>query len=173
MSSPNTVMRPESGLMSPSASFRIRLLPEPATPNIAFVSPRGRWKEIPRNTSLLPKASDTSSNTMAGAELSFAVIASESRGRTGVDMRLLIRKRSHQEASDDQVHREDQNRGRYHRLRSGLAYALRSAARIHSVEAAYGGDDETENYWLDQSHKYILKHKGLPGVVPVLPGVEF
>ena len=91
----------------------------------------------------------------------------------GADMGLLIRKRSHQETSDDQVHREDQNRRRHHRLRSGRAHALGSAARIHSVEAAYGGDDETENYRLDQSHKYILKHQSLPGIVPVLPGIEF
>ena len=38
---PRTVIRPESGANSPSVSFKMVLLPEPATPKRALVSPKG------------------------------------------------------------------------------------------------------------------------------------
>ena len=95
--------------MSPSDNFRIRLLPEPATPKIALVSPRGSRKETPRSTSLSAKDSTTSSKTMTGAELSLVGEVAESSGKVGADMRSAIRKRGHQEASDNQVHCQDQN----------------------------------------------------------------
>ena len=41
ISSSSTVMRPESGFSNPSASFRIRVFPVPATPIRILVSPRG------------------------------------------------------------------------------------------------------------------------------------
>src|ERR1700693_259167 len=151
-------MRPESGLMSPSASFRMRLLPDPATPNTAFVSPRGRWKETPRRTSLSSKAIATSSKIMAGAASSFVLATEKSSGKVGVDMGSAIGKRGHQEASDDQVHGEDKNGSRNHRLRSRAAHPLGSSARVHAIKAAYGGDDKAENNGLDQSHEHVLKH---------------
>src|SRR3984885_7761337 len=142
-------MRPESGLMRPRASFRMRLLPDPATPNTAFVSPRGRWKETPRRTSLSSKAMATSSKIMAGAGSSSVFATEESGGRGGVDMGSVIGKRGHQEPGDDQVHGEDKNGSRYHRLRSRAAHTLGSSARVHTIKAAYGGDDEAENNGLD------------------------
>src|SRR5271166_4667535 len=108
-SSPRTTMRPESGRMSPSASFRIRLLPDPATPNTDLVSTRGRWKETPLRTSFYPKDMTTSSKTMTGAEISTVVAVAESSGKVGADIGSAIRKRGHQETCDDQVHRQDQN----------------------------------------------------------------
>src|SRR6202041_3864187 len=114
-------MRPESGLMSPSASFRMRLLPDPATPNTDLVSPRGRREGTPPSTSLSSKAMATSSKTMAGAESSFVVATEESRGRVGVDMGSAIGKRGPQEPRDDQVHGEDQKRSRHHPLRGRTA----------------------------------------------------
>src|ERR1700692_3709280 len=100
-------MRPESGRINPSTNFSIRLFPEPATPNRALVSPLARRKETPRSTSLSAKASATSSNTIIGAESSFAVTAAESSGKAGVDMRSAVGKNSHQQSSDEKI--EHQN----------------------------------------------------------------
>src|ERR1700690_393752 len=101
MSCPRTMMRPESGRMRPSANFKIRLLPEPATPKIAFVSPRGSWKETPRNTSLSAKESATSSKRMTGEELFLVGEAAESSGKVGADMESMLRKRGHEETCND------------------------------------------------------------------------
>src|SRR5580658_9093671 len=107
-------MRPESGGMSPRASLRIRLLPEPATPNSALVSPRARRKEIPRSTSLPPKESFTSSNTMANAEFSPVAGAAESSGKVGANIYLclVISEHGHQEPSEEQIPCQDQDRSR-------------------------------------------------------------
>src|SRR3984885_1044654 len=169
---PSTTMRPESGRISPIASFRIRLFPEPATPNSALVSPRARRKEIPRSTSFSPKDILTSSNTMAGIASSVAVTAAESRGSVGADIKLVVSQGGHQKPRKEQIHGQDQNRSRDHGLGGGAAHALSSAARVHAVEAADGRDDKAEQHRLEQTHKHILKHQRFPGVVPVLPCVE-
>ena len=48
-------MRPESGFINPSASFRMVLLPEPATPKSALVSPCGSRNEMSSSTCLVVK----------------------------------------------------------------------------------------------------------------------
>src|ERR1700732_1450863 len=100
-------MRPESGRISPSTSFRIRLLPDPATPNSALVSPRARRKETPRSTSFSAKARATSSKTTAGAESSCVVGTAESSGKVGADMVSVEREHGHQESRQEQIHRQD------------------------------------------------------------------
>src|ERR1700683_3539973 len=104
------MMRPASGRINPSASFKIRLLPEPATPNTALVSPRFRRKEISRSTSFSAKETATSSNTMTGADCSAVVTAAESSGKVGVDMRLMEREHSHEESSHEKVEHQNQHR---------------------------------------------------------------
>src|ERR1700722_1316010 len=114
--------RPESGRISPMARFRIRLLPEPATPNKALVSPRARAKEIPRSTLFSPKASATFSKTMTGAELSSVSRAAESSGKVGADISLVVREYSHQEAGKEKISSQDEDGCRNHRLRGGAAH---------------------------------------------------
>src|ERR671922_478840 len=58
-------MCPRSGFSSANVSFRMVLLPAPATPKIALVSPRASRKEIPLRTWLLSKLMATSSKTTA------------------------------------------------------------------------------------------------------------
>src|SRR5258707_5978063 len=58
-------MRPLSGLSSPRQSFRIVLLPEPATPRITLVSPRLSSKETPSRTGTSSKPRTTSSKMIA------------------------------------------------------------------------------------------------------------
>jgi len=95
MSLPRTVMRPESDLSSPRANLRRTLLPAPATPNSAFVSPKGSRKETPRNTSFSSKDRWTSSNTMANPECSCVVAKRVSRGKAGADIGLAVRQQIH------------------------------------------------------------------------------
>src|ERR1700722_17305531 len=104
---PSEVIRPESGLISPIASFRMVLLPAPATPNNALVSPNGRRNETPRSTLFSSNASSTFSNSMANAEDSRVAEAAESSGRVCADMRLLERQHVHQELSDKQIQHDD------------------------------------------------------------------
>src|ERR1019366_1380685 len=114
----------------------------------------------------------TSWNSMAWGDDSWLVVEAESRGKVGADMRLVIRQHVHQELRDKQVDHDDQNRGGHYGLRGGPAYSLRASAGRHSIEATRGGDDEAEQERLDQPHEDILKHQRLPGVAPVLAGVE-
>src|SRR5207302_7907226 len=77
-------MCPLSGFTSPIAILRIVLLPDPATPKIALVSPRGSWKEIPSRTILSSNEMETSSNTMAAPDGCSAVAAGTWGGGGGV-----------------------------------------------------------------------------------------
>src|SRR5712691_6586739 len=158
--------------MSPMTSFRIRLFPEPATPNKALVSPLARWKETPRRTSLSANPNRTSSSTTTGEESSFAVTEVESRGKVGADIGLTIGKHGHEKSSHEKVEDQNQHGRSNHGLRSGAAHSLGSAARVHSVETAYGSNDETKQDRLHQSHENILKHQALPCVRPILPGIQ-
>ena len=66
----------------------IVLLPEPATPNSALVSPNGSWNETPRSTSLSSNARCTSSKTIAEPDGRLHRGGERDRGaETGVDMR--------------------------------------------------------------------------------------
>ena len=90
-------MCPLSGFTSPIAILRIVLLPDPATPKIALVSPRGSWKEIPSRTILSSNEMETSSNTMAAPDGCSAVATGTWSGREGVaivqDPRITIKNR--------------------------------------------------------------------------------
>src|SRR6267154_5734009 len=151
ISCPSTRMRPASGRMSPMTSFKIRLFPDPATPNKALVSPRARWKETPRKTSFPAKPSRTSSSTTTGERSSFAVSEAESRGNVGADIGLTIGKHGHEESCYEKVEDQNQHGRSNHGLRGGTTHALGSAARVHSIETAYGRDDETKQNRLHQS----------------------
>src|ERR1700684_2713889 len=109
---------------------------------------------------------------MAWAGASRVVVEAESRGKGGADMRLFEGQHIHQGLSDKQVYDDDQNRGAHDRLRGGAASALSPSAGGHAVEAAHRGDDEAEQDRLYQSHEDILKHQRLPGIAPILAGVE-
>src|SRR6266567_2642304 len=149
---PSTVIVPESGANSPSASFRIVLLPDPATPKSAFVSPKGRWNDTPRRTSLSSNERRTSSNTIAEPDGLSVTAATRSMGRVGVDMRflvvllavLLIRQHRDQQLGDKEISNQNEHGRGHHRLRRRPAHALRAAARRHAVVTANRGDDETE-----------------------------
>ena len=79
-------MRPESGFINPSASLRIVLLPEPATPKMALVSPCGRRKEMSSSTTLSSNARVTFSKRMASLPCCFAAGAGMSSGSVGADI---------------------------------------------------------------------------------------
>src|SRR5450631_4017961 len=141
---PSTVMRPESGASSPSASFRIVLLPDPATPNRALVSPKGRWNDTPRRTSFSSNDRCTSSNTMAEPDGRSLTAFARSMGKVGVDIRLLVREQRDQQLRDKEVGDQDKHGSGHHRLRRGPANALRAAARGHAVVTTDRRDDEAE-----------------------------
>src|ERR1700722_19049477 len=107
-------MRPESGRISPIASFKIRLFPEPATPKRALVSPLARRKETPRRTSFSPKPSATSSNTTAGEVSSVVITAAESSGKVGADMRLPVGKYGHQQTRDEKIEKKNYHEKGHH-----------------------------------------------------------
>src|SRR5579862_2036445 len=171
-SSPCTVIRPESGLNKPSASLRIVLLPAPATPNSALVSPTASLNDTPRKTSFSPKLNQTSSNSMEKPEPSWTAVARESIGMVGTDMPLLIRQDAHQELRGKEIDDNDHHRCRDHGLRGRAADALGSSPRRHSVKTTHRRNDEAEKHRLDQAHKNILKHQRLPRVIPILACVE-
>src|SRR4051812_16494464 len=152
-SSPNTVMRPASGLSNPSTSLRIVLLPDPATPNSAFVSPTGSLNEIPRRTSVSSKASETSSNSTEKSVCSLPSGVDESRGKGGETIGSLVRKYVHQELRGEEVHHDNQHRRRDHGLCRRAPHTLRSPTRRHSIKTSYGRNDETEKQGLQESHE--------------------
>src|SRR5713226_6318538 len=79
-------MRPASGLSRPSASFRIVLLPDPAMPKIALVSPWASRKEMPFSTSLSSNCRTTSSNATASPAGSLLPAIVVPEGKVGVAM---------------------------------------------------------------------------------------
>src|SRR5215469_13783894 len=143
-SSFSTIVRPESGLRRPRASFRIVLLPEPATPNTALVSPIGTLKDTPRSTSFCPKLIQTSSKTMANPEFCRSSAGGESRDRGGVAMGSLIGKHVHEELSGEKIHHDDQHRGSHHSLRGCTADTLCPAPGRHAVKTSDGRDNKAE-----------------------------
>src|SRR5579871_3729165 len=159
-------MRPRSGFRSPRASFRIVLLPEPATPNKALVSPRGKRKEMPSSTTCSSKAMATSSKTMTSWEGSSRATSRIAAGSVGVAMRLRSQ-HSHQEAGHEHVDRDDQDHGCHHGFGGGAAHALGPALGGESVIAAHSRHDKSEDDRLRQPHEYIGEHQRLPGVAPV------
>src|SRR5580698_2699184 len=67
------------------------------------------------------------------------------------------------EPADHKVHKDDEHRGDHHRLGSGTAHTLGATARVHAVETANAGNNETENNRLHQALKNIRIAQRLVG----------
>src|SRR5580658_6173264 len=165
ISSPNTVMVPESGRISPLASLSRTLLPLPAGPNKMRVSPGKTLNEIFSRTFLPSNPMETSSKTRTGCDGSSWT--AEVVGWGAVTISSAAEDSDH-ELADDQVNRDDEHRRNHHRLRRGSAHTLGAAARGHPVIAADAGDDETENNRLDQALNDIGIAQCLVGGVEIL-----
>src|SRR6516165_131121 len=159
-------MWPRSGFTKPIASFRIVLFHDPAVPNKALASPRGKRKEMPSRTTWSSKAIATSSKTITSWDGSCLASSSVAAGRVGVTMRLRPQ-HGHQEAGHEHVDGNDQDHGRDHRLGGRPSHTLCSALGGKAVVAADGCDDVSEYDRLRQPHKHIGEHQRLPGVAPV------
>ena len=59
------------------------------------------------------------------------------------------------EPADDKVDEDDEHRGDDHRLGGRAAHTLGTAARVHAIETADAGNDETKNNWLYQALQNI------------------
>src|ERR1700747_2990031 len=119
-------MRPLSGLSRPRQSFRIVLLPEPATPMITLVSPRFSSKETPFSRAMSSKPIETSSKIIALWTVSMARSkARASKGRSSNGGMVLssagIRSaQGDEELSQDGIDRQNNDGGPNHGL-SGRA----------------------------------------------------
>src|ERR1700686_5580261 len=109
---------------------------------------------------------------MAWTAESWALVETASRGKVGAFMRLFVRQDVHQELRHKQIGHDDQNRRGHNRLRRRSADPLRASAGRHAIVTTYRGNDEPEQQRLDQPHEYVLKHQRLPGIAPILAGVE-
>src|SRR5581483_3012885 len=167
-------MRPESGFMSPRASFRIVLLPEPATPKMALVSPRYSWNEMPSSTCLSSNAMDTSSNWIVMADCGPAVLTgcSETAGGLTICAGGSLAEYCHRKPGHKKVHSDDQDRRGHDRLGGGATDSLGAAARRDPVVTADGCDDKAEQDRLGQAHEDVLENQDLPGGAPVLVRVH-
>src|ERR1700722_20127595 len=150
ISSPNTVMVPESGRIKPLASLSSTLLPLPAGPSRMRVSPGATVSETFSRTDLPSNPIDTSSKIRTGcAGSSWVVVAA---GWDAVTISSAAKDANH-ELADDQVNRNDEHRGNDHCLGGGAADTLGAAAGVHTVVAADAGDDEAEHNRLYQTLK--------------------
>src|SRR6266852_3084034 len=165
-------MCPLSGLMSPSVSFRTVLLPAPAIPKSALVSPRARRNETPSSTTLPSNAMETSSKTTTYREESCTARAGFSAGNVCESMASAIGQEHHEQPGNKEVHHQNENRSGNHGLSRGPANALSSAASREPVIAAHRRDNEAEQHRLHQSHEDVLENQGLPGIAPILASVE-
>src|SRR5271163_2807833 len=165
ISSPNTVMVPESGRISPLASLSSTLLPLPAGPNKMRVSPGETLNEIFSRTGFPSNPIETSSKTRTGCAGSSWT--AEAVGWGAVTISSAAEDTDH-ELADDQVNHDDEHRRNHHRLCRGSAHPLGAAARGHSVIAADAGDDEAENNRLDQALNDIGIAQRLVGSVEIL-----
>src|ERR1043165_1043901 len=96
-------MRPASGGSNPSVSFRIVLLPAPATPNNAFVSPNGSWNETPHNTSVSSNERCTSSKITAALGCPSGEGPPWPAGDSDKDMQLPVREHRDQQLRQEEV----------------------------------------------------------------------
>src|SRR6266849_8517677 len=172
-------MRPESGFINPSASLSRVLLPEPATPKRAFVSPCANRNETPSSTRLSSNARETSSNRIASADGCRVLAARVSSGNVGAgmdmdkdtskDQRSAIAQQSDQQLGNKEVDHQNQHRRDHHRLSRGATHALSTPARGHPEITADGRYHEPEEHRLDQPRIHVPPHQRLPGGGPVLP----
>src|SRR5664280_2064546 len=167
---PSTKMRPLSGHSSPRASFRMSVLPVPATPRMTFVSPRLRVNETSSSTLFSSNAMLTCSN--ATAILSPSAAKDSGREVRFVESLMRLSQCDHEEPRDEQIGGNNQDRCCDHRLGRRAAYTLGSARGRHAVIATDRSDEEAEHDRLAQSHHYILKDQRLIGSRPVLIRIE-
>src|SRR5579872_3092521 len=170
MSSPSIRIWPPSGRSRPKASLRIVLLPEPATPNRALVSPRESENEIPSSTALSLKARKTLSNATTSRPDSAGTSEGLAMERVGIG---LVRPQNQvKQASQKEIDDENQHRGDDYCLGSSLANALRSTLCRHSVVAAHGGNQEAIKDRLHQTGENVVILQNLPGSRPVLAPIQ-
>src|ERR1700722_6146840 len=165
ISSPNTVIVPESGRINPFASLSKTLFPLPAGPSRMRVSPGETVSEIFLRTGLPSNPMDTSSKTTTGCAGSPS--ATVAAGWAAVTIGLAAEHTDH-ELADHQVDRNDKDRRNHHRLRGGSAHTLGTPACVHTVEASDAGDDEAEDDWFDQALNNVGIAQRLVGRVEIL-----
>src|SRR5450755_4361179 len=163
--SPKTVMVPESGRINPFASLSSTLLPLPAGPSRILVSPGDTDSEIFSSTGLPSKPSETSSKTTTGCEGSSCVAGGAVWG--AVTIRSEAEDVDH-ELADQKVDEDDEHGRDNHRLGSGAANSLRTAACGHSIEAPDAGNDEAKHDRLYQALKDIGKTQRLVSRMEIL-----
>src|ERR1700733_14110050 len=125
ISSPNTVIVPESGFIKPFANLSRTLLPLPAGPSRMRVSPGETVSEIFSRTGLPSNPMDTSSKIRTGCAGSPS--ATVAAGWAAVTIGLAAEDTDH-ELADHQVDRNDEHRRNHHRLGGRSAYTLGTAA---------------------------------------------
>src|ERR1700761_3520045 len=108
ISSPNTVMVPESGRINPLASLSRTLLPLPAGPSRIRVSPGATVSEIFSRTFLPSNPIDTSSKIRTGADGSSPVVVAAGWGAVTI---ISAAEDADHELADDQVDGNDEHRG--------------------------------------------------------------
>src|SRR5271156_1017802 len=146
ISSPKTVMVPESGRINPFASLSRTLLPLPAGPSRIRVSPGETVSEMFSRTFLPSNPIDTSSKTSTGwAGSSWVAV---DLGWEAVTISSAAEDANH-ELADHQVNHDDQHRRNHHGLGGGSANTLGAATGGHPVVAADAGDDEAEDDGFD------------------------
>ena len=74
MSSPATVIVPESALSKPQISFRVTLFPVPLRPNKTYPHPVSTLKEMPFNTVRSANDLETPLNSIAGLALAWLIL---------------------------------------------------------------------------------------------------
>src|SRR5271168_679114 len=77
-------------------------------------------------------------------------------------------KKTDHEPADEEVDRNDQNRGPHDGLRCGTADTLGAALCVHAVEAADAGDDEAKDDGLDQALENVGITQRLVGGMEIL-----
>src|ERR1700674_3291534 len=160
-------MLPLSGFSKPIASLRIVLLPDPATPKIALVSPRSRRKDMSLRTTFSSKASETFSNTRIGDGAPSGTLEGCSVS-VGLPDISTVTKNCQQQFGDKCIHHDDGDGSGYDRLRGRSSYPLSASASRHTVVATHGCYDEPKKYWFDQPGKDIPEGENLPRRTPVL-----
>src|SRR5271167_3936251 len=98
--------------------------------------------------------------------------AASSRAAVGADcVEVLIgspAEKTDHEPADEEVDRNDQNRGPHDGLRCGTADPLGAALSVHTVEAADAGDDEAKDDGLDQALENVGITQRLVGSMEIL-----
>src|SRR5882724_1683238 len=175
-------MRPLSGLSSPRQSFRIVLLPEPATPRITLVSPRLSSKETPSRTGTSSKPMTTSSKMIALCTVSgfrsllgrsfVRPLVLSSNGGMEASSGGIRSAQGDKELSKHGIDRQNNHRGPDYGLSGGASHTLRAAFGGHAEITTYGGDDEAKHQRLGQPGNYVVIVQGLVSGVPVLRAVK-